>query len=75
MYKEINELDRMTIGVREWAVETILTKGIEADRWYQSDKIPNTEVVCKLATKLEEYVVGEIGKKPSFQPEFKETRD
>ena len=24
MYKEINELDRMTIGVREWAIERAL---------------------------------------------------
>ena len=57
MNKEINELDRMTIGVREWAVETILTKGLEMDRWLRPESPPNTGTVCELATQLEEYVL------------------
>ena len=52
MNKEINELDRMTIGVREWAVEETIRdvgfQGIEA------------KVVLGYAKKLEEYVVGGI---------------
>jgi len=57
MDKEINELDRIVIGVREWAVVTVFSKGLEADRWLNHEKIPDAKVVCELAKNLEEYVL------------------
>ena len=60
MDKNINDDDRIIIGVREWAIETVFTKGLEADRWYQHDKIPDTKAVCELASQLAEYVLGGI---------------
>ena len=58
MNKEINELDRMTVGVREWAVDSIWTKGMGLDRWLVgAGKIPDTKIVLEEAAKLEEYVL------------------
>lgn len=52
MNKEINELDRMIIGVREWAVEETLSDG--------SYKGFEAEKMLEYAKKLEEYVLGGI---------------
>ena len=64
MNKEINELDRLTVGVREWAVETVFKLGMGLDRWLiQGNKVPDTKIVLEEATKLEEYVLGGITSK------------
>jgi len=61
MNKNINDNDRIIIGVREWAVETIFRLGMGMDRWlHNEDAMPDTKTVLEEATKLEEYVVREI---------------
>ena len=64
MYKEINEFDRMIVGVREWAVETIFRLGLEVDRWLtEPGEMPDTKIVLEEATKLEKYVLKDIPEK------------
>ena len=61
MDKNINDNDRIIIGVREWAVETIFKLGMGMDRWLQKEgAMPDTKTVLEEATRLEEYVVREI---------------
>ena len=61
MNKDINELDRLTVGVREWAVETIFRLGLGLDRWLvKSGEVPDTKIVLEEATKLEKYVLNGI---------------
>ena len=66
MNKEINELDRMIIGVREWAIQTAvgdpfidrnLAKGVREGG--------STKELLKVAGELEEFVIREIGKEKS----------
>ena len=60
MNKNINDNDRIIIGVREWAVDSVFTKGFGLDRWLQDDehtKKINAGVVVELAAKLEGYVL------------------
>jgi hypothetical protein len=58
MDKNINELDRLIVGVREWAVETVM-----GDKWVgrnlvkEAQKTENTSAIVETATKLEEYVL------------------
>ena len=71
MDKEINDKDRIIIGVREWAVDSVFMKGFGLDRWLLSDersKKIDAGVVVKIAKTLEEYVLRDIISKP-FQPE------
>jgi len=56
---KIIDSDRIIIGVREWAVETIFKLGMGLDRWLVNpDKVPDTKVVLEEAEKLEKYVLG-----------------
>ena len=58
MNKEINEFDRIVIGVREWSVKTVFELGMGMDRWMAEGVIlPDTPVVLEEAAKLEEYVL------------------
>jgi len=68
-YIDITDADRLTVGVREWAVERIL-QGV---RDGLIDRLPETEkpiTVMGLAKELEEYVLRDIVDK-GFQPEDK----
>jgi len=50
--------DRLTIGVREWAIERVL-----GDSWLQTNLVKeiqeggNTDAVLEMATKLGDYVL------------------
>ena len=71
MDKNINDNDRIIIGVREWAVDSVFTKGFGLDRWLITEedvKKINAKVIVEIAKELEEYVlrdVGQSGFKPS----------
>jgi len=79
MNKEINEFDRMIIGVREWAFKTVLGDpwvGLNwtEDRCSHSDeekkiKDRTTEQLFETAKKLEEYVMKGIEDSKGFRPE------
>jgi len=64
MDKYINDEDRIVIGVREWAIQTVL-----GDKWIESNLVKDvrdrgtTESVVKIAEELEEYVLGGITSK------------
>ena len=63
MDKNISDNDRIVIGVREWAIDSVFTKGFGLDRWLQPDqkeKRINADVVVEIATELEKYVLREI---------------
>ena len=63
MDKNINDNDRIIIGVREWAVDTVFIKGFGLDRWLlvtEADKKIDAKVVVEIAQELEEYVLGGI---------------
>ena len=63
MNKNINDDDRIIIGVREWAVDTVFIKGFGLDRWLlvtEADKKIDAKVVVEIAQELEEYVLGGI---------------
>ena len=62
MDKEIQDLDRIVIGVREWSVETVFRLGLGLDRWLaKAGEVPDTKIVLEEATKLEEYVLRDRG--------------
>lgn len=70
MNKEINEQDRIIIGVREWAVQEVIKDGLEMDKWLSYERRGNpidAVYVCEVAQKLEGYVLRDIISKP-FQP-------
>lgn len=57
MDKNINDEDRIVIGVREWAVETVL-----GDKWVGTNLVKQkgkgvTKDIVEAAAKLEEYVL------------------
>ena len=56
MDKNINDNDRIIIGVREWAVHEATT--IHYD--LLAEKLTDASALVETATKLEEYVVREI---------------
>ena len=64
MDKQTNELDRIIIGVREWAIQTVL-----GDKWIEGNLVKDvrdggtTESMVKIAKELEEYVLGGITSK------------
>ena len=63
MNKNIIDDDRIIIGVREWAVDTVFIKGFGLDRWLlvtEADKKIDAKVVVEIAQELEEYVLGGI---------------
>ena len=67
MDKNINDNDRIIIGVREWAIETVLEKGLALDRWLQKGEVSiDGESVIEQAGKFEEYVLGGITKPNKF---------
>ena len=55
MNKEINELDRMIIGVREWALQQILDEA-----WKRREAARDLDEAIAEAKKLEEYVLRDI---------------
>jgi len=57
MDRNINDNDRIVIGVREWAIEKVYEKG------------DDVEIRLKTASKLEEFVLRDIGGTTSFQPD------
>ena len=58
MDKNINDNDRIIIGVREWAVQEVLNwnDGVLLGE----DKIKRTDILTGIAQKLEEYVLRDI---------------
>lgn len=73
MNKEINEFDRMTIGVREWAIERVLC---EESLWEDAATFPKIRedvgIILEAAGKLEEFVLGDIKEEPrGFLPDTK----
>jgi hypothetical protein len=70
MDKNINDNDRIIIGVREWAIDSVFTKGFGLDRWLlitEEDKKIDAKAVVGVAQELEEYVLRDIGQ-PTFKP-------
>jgi len=60
MDKNIDDNDRIIIGVREWAVDSVFTKGFGLDRWLiNTDEVKMivASVVVGIAKELEEYVL------------------
>ena len=56
----INDYGRIIIGVREWAVDAVFTKGFGLDRWLlttEQDKKIDAGVVVGIARELEEFVL------------------
>jgi len=69
MDKQTNELDRIIIGVREWAVDSVWTKGIGLDRWTaQGVVLPDTKIVLEEARKLEDFVLRKLPQFLSYLP-------
>jgi len=60
MNKEINDIDRMIIGVREWAVETTLRNTTEWANPNTGGYAPSAGNVVGYAKELEKYVLGGI---------------
>jgi hypothetical protein len=60
MDKNIDDNDRIVIGVREWAIQEILRDGLQMDRWNRPNSPPDTKAICEIAKRLEEYVLGGI---------------
>ena len=62
MDKNINDNDRIIIGVREWALQTVL-----GDKWVgrnlveEAKETGNTKAIVETATELEGYVLGDMG--------------
>ena len=74
MDKNINDNDRIIIGVREWAFQTVLSDpwcghNWEEDRLSRDEaKKRTTEDLLATAKKLEEYVLRDIGQS-AFKPD------
>ena len=62
MNKQTNELDRMIVGVREWAVEKTLR-----DTGY-SGTVVDTKEILEYAQKLEDFVLREFPQFLSYLP-------
>ena len=58
MNKNIDDNDRIVIGVREWAIHEVFQEGFGLDRWLASTI--DASVVVEIAKELEKYVLGDI---------------
>ena len=61
MDKNISDNDRIVIGVREWAIQTVL-----GDKWLETNLVKeireggSTKVLLEMASRLGSYVLGGI---------------